>query len=247
MQFKFTPEASFNASAREALRAMAARAFAACKVQFCSKDDHVSPICEFHIGGHKGNTGDLVGIHVTFPTEQALSEELSGSPAKVEKLVHHELVHFFQSHLHGVEPYAYLPHWFFEGMAVALAGQGIIARNRHLNEDYPTLGGSAGWERYYLMKQHMGIDCMKPPYDVLYDSWGALFIYAVTEQPGIFPGHAFIGEDTYLHARVGEAECAKALAIIATARRSGFDAALKQHTGRERILESEFRKFLAPN
>ncbi|MCF1488298.1 hypothetical protein N5D36_00890 [Pseudomonas mosselii] len=245
MQFRFNPETSFNASTRDVLRAMAARAFAACKVQFSSQDDHASPVCEFHVGGFKGNTGNLVGIHVTFSTAQALSEALSDSPAKVEQLIHHEMVHFFQSHLHGVEPYTYLPLWFSEGMAVAFSGQGIIARNSHLDSDYPRLGGSVGWERYYLMKQYRNIDCTRPPFDVLYDSWGALFIYAVTEKPSMFPDHAFIAEDTYLHARVGQAECAKALAIMDSARHSGFDVALKQHTGRERILECGFRQFLA--
>ena len=171
----------------------------------------------------------------------------SGATTELQQLIHHEMVHFFQSHLHGIEPFDYLPTWFHEGMAVAFSGQGLIARNSHLDEDYEKLRGSAGWKRYYLMDKYLGVDCTKPPYDVLYDSWGALFIYAVTDQPNIFPNHAVRGRDSCLYSNVGEAECAKALAIIETAFETDFPSALKQHTGKTQILESDFRKFLAPD
>lgn len=248
MQIDFLPLPAFTTSIQENLKEMTKRAFAACKLQFSSSEDHAMPHCQFHMGGDHGNTGNLNSIHLTFSDQQHLSTLALQNPAELEQLIHHEMVHFFQSQLHGTEPFNYLPTWFHEGMAVAFSGQCLIARNSHLDEDFEAFGGNEVWEDFYLMNEYMdGLNCNESPFDVLYGSWGALFIYAVSEQPSIFPKHAVIGIDTFLHAQVGPTECANALAIIDTAKKLGFNAALKKHTGKEQISESEFRKFLAPD
>ncbi len=246
MQCTFDPPNGFTPTVQDSLRAMASKAFDACKLQFSSRDDHAQPHCRFHLGGFVGNTGDISGIHLTFSDEKHLSD-LTAAASTLEQLIHHELVHFFQIHLCGREPFEYLPKWFYEGMAVAFSGQGLIARNSHMDTDYRRFGGKSGWERFYLMNQHRDLDFSRPPFDALYDSWGALFIFAVSEQPNIFPNHAVAGSDGFLQAAVGDAERAKAIAILETAASSGFEAALKKHTHRAQMLESDFREFLAPD
>lgn len=245
MQISFDQPADFSSSIRQSLSEMARRTFAICKQQFSSADDHIIPHCRFCLGHQEANTGNLAGIQISFSDAKSLLDQITTTPEKIERLIHHEMVHFFQSHLVGTEPFNYLPTWFHEGMAVAFSGQELIARKSHLDEDMENLGGSGAWDLFYLMDEYLGINCTEFPFDGLYGSWGALFIYTVTEQTSIFPNHALYGADSYLHSRVSATECDKALAIMRTAFDKGFDAALAQHTDKMPISEDDFRQFLA--
>ncbi|MCI8210050.1 hypothetical protein AUC61_10935 [Pseudomonas sp. S25] len=245
MQFSFDPALEFTLPIQKELEDMTRQAFATCKVQFSSPEDHPLPQCQFNIGGTLGNTGNRRGIHISFSNEAPFDMP----SAKLEQLIHHEMVHFFQANLHKIEPDRYLPQWFYEGMAVAFSGQSVIARNSHLDDDYKYMGPGTSWENNFLTTTYAQGKASS------YDSWGAMFIYAVTEQQSILPEHAVYGADGDLRAQVSAAECAKALAIISTAFEKGlkegiekgFNFALTHHTGKQQVTESGFRKFLAPD
>lgn len=222
MQLFFDPQPIFASSVQEKLHELTQQALSNCKAQFSAAGNHAEPECHFHISGQNGNTGGMHGIHITFSDTRNMREFLD-DPDRLRQLIHHELVHFFQAHRHGREPFKYLPKWFYEGMAVAFSGQGLTAKKRHLDEDLAGIGGDQPWEQFFLMQEsRTDLDFRNPPYDILYDAWGALFIYAVSNLPNIYPHHV-AETDKCLSSKVGAADCAKALAIIDAAHMTNFE------------------------
>ncbi|WP_416740652.1 hypothetical protein ACM1ZW_12735 [Pseudomonas sp. NFX71] len=242
MPLFFDPQPIFDSSVQEKLHELTEQALSDCKVQFSAGENHAEPECHFHFSGWNGNTGGLHGIHVTFTNMKNMRESLD-NPDRLKQLIHHELVHFFQARRHSREPFEYLPTWFHEGMAVAFSGQGLTVRKRHLDEDLAGIGGDHPWDQFFLMKESRNLDFSKPPYDILYDAWGALFIYAMSDQPSIYPQHV-VSTDNGSFSKVDAADCAKALAFIDAAHETTFEIAMKQNLGKDWITESGIQSFL---
>lgn len=222
----------FTEKGRNALRQAAEDALKKCSAQFkgfvC--EDIVVEV-RFESGAY-GGEAHFDHIDISIAEDQLGGDELC-------ELIHHEMVHFFQNRLIGKEHQYKLPHWFSEGMAVALSGQGIIFEGKDVEGVVSKFLG-AGVDEYIFMRRGRRLDYNKEPFDNLYPLWGLMFIYAVSSGARI--NHGYKEDDgPYLHAD----EIGRAMSMIERYRDAGFVGAVDAREDKERLTSDNVSIVLA--
>lgn len=113
--------------------------------------------------GHEALIENLATIPVEI-NRNSLSEARNATvavqstmdPLQDEQLIHHELIHVFQSQIMQGDHNLFnrVPKWFFEGMAVALSGQGMVYTREALNQLLAEFPLNLDPDIYLLMERH---------------------------------------------------------------------------------------------
>jgi len=170
---------AFSETEKKQLEAATEEAYKRCTNQFQSTIDDGVTLNAIIKSGYYGGEGSFDGIRVSIENAKIADYEL------LRSLIHHEMVHFFQARILGKNNQYSLPKWFSEGMAVAFSGQGMLPKSQAALEVFSEFSEIQAPERYIFMDRHIDYNIIQTPYNNLYNLWGTMFIYTISNDTKI--------------------------------------------------------------